>query len=690
MKGRRTASAGFSTQPNSDHVSKSFRRKTPDDFLRTSKPPSVVSAVESSYTISHSTSSAPARLQRGGDDPEKSLSATTSTRRVLTPTTQRRRRQTHHRRSTPEGDHASGNPHISRGSVPERSGQDSLKTASLEPPITKESLSELDLNRLVNDNRLRHDINFEHEIVFRPNTHARQDPKKKREDDAYFEALAIEFDHYIRRQKQPLLLSSQQGQKHFTAAPSTTSSPKFPRRVPAVITAIREVIQTLVPTAKWQIVDDYFDLDLRMQELEHGICNIAGLFEWTGQLLLCSCSPMRDDMVTAMVAKSQQAVASQDAHQLVDSIKDLFGVLETMKLDVANHQIRYLRLYLLEESIQFEQNQILDRIAAGWSILHERRWFESTYACPELQDKFLMYKEKVVSKIVTPMATFPLTMAPDHERLKHLQYDFRLCHYHLACGHTFRYALNMLGFTGALPTLTYTECMRHIGAIIGAQGAEFDFQAHRDVVLEIVRKAYKVCHKKMIPDQCILGPVAYHLGVALDSQTAFYLEIEGSLWTELSTLVHSEVEAIFDMNPLQILNRYDPSPAGLSMKARRGGDLSLQSLSKRTAHIIVLHWRVWAPILYNQPDPESSMTSTMRTQRPITEAEEMAERRRSRVSVSSVTSPQPVLVQGKRRTHTASLSGGSTGSETPVYTPTSSDSGSAVNEKPGRSDAPSA
>lgn len=332
MKGRRTASAGCPTQPNSDYVSKSFRRKTPDDFLRTSKTPSVASAVESSYTISHSTSSAPARLQSGGDDPGQSRSATTSIRKARTPTTQQRRQTHHRRRSTPEGDHASGNPHKPRGSVPERTGQDSLETASLQPPITRESLSELDLNRLVNDNRLRHDVNFEHEIVFRPNTHARQDPKKKREDDAYFEALAIEFDHYIRLQKHPLLLSSQQGQKHFIAAPSRSSSPKFPQRVPAVISAIREVIQTLVPTAKWQTVDDYFDLDLRMQELEHGICNIAGLFEWTGQLLLCSCSPMRDDMVTAMVAKSQQAVVGQDAHQLVDSIKDLFGVLETMKL----------------------------------------------------------------------------------------------------------------------------------------------------------------------------------------------------------------------------------------------------------------------------------------------------------------------------------------------------------------------
>ncbi|KAI4266560.1 MAG: hypothetical protein L6R38_008667 [Xanthoria sp. 2 TBL-2021] len=687
MKSRRTASTDFSPQPSSDYASSSSRRKPHDDLVGTSKSRHAASIVESSYTITTTTSSAPARLQSARDNARHSQSPTTPTRRVPPTSPLRRQHQTHHhRRSTPEAHHALAIPHRPRTS--EGADRDCLETASLEPPITKESLSELDLNKIVNDNRLRHDINFEHEIIFRPNTHARQGAQKKREDDAYFEALAIEFDHYIKHQKAPLPPSSQPDHKRSAALPSTPSSHKFPRRVPPMIIAIREVIQTLVPTAKWQTVDDHFDPDLRMQELEHGICNIAGLFDWTGQLLLCSCSPMRDDMVTAMVAKSQQAVASQNAHQLVDSIRDLFGVLETMKLDVANHQIRYLRLYLLEESVQFEQNQILDRIAAGWSIFHERCWFERTYSRPESQDRFLMFKEKVVEKIVTPMATFPLTLAPDHERLKHLQHDFRLCHYHLACGHAFRHALNMLGFTGALPTLPYTECMKHIGAIIGAQGSDFDFGAHPDVVLEIVRKAFKVCNIKILPDKGTLDSAGWYLGAALNRQTALYSEIEGTLWDELSTLVHLEVEAIFDMNPLQILNRYDPGPPGSPMKNRRGGDLSLQSISKRAAHIMVLHWRVWAPILYNQPDPESS--PTMRNQRPTTEPEEMAERRQTRVSLSSVTSSQPVLVQGRHRTHTASLGRGSTRSETPIYTPTSSDTESMASETPGRSNAPSA
>lgn len=331
MKSRRTASTEFSPQPSSNYGSSSSRRKTHDELVGTSKTRPGVSMVEGGYTITTTTPSEPARLEGTKDNVTPPLSPTTPTRKVPPTSLLRRRHQTnHHRRSTPEPQRALNVPH--RTHTPERADRDCLETASLEPPITKESLSELDLNRIVNDNRLRHDINFEHEIIFRPNTYAKQSVRKQHEDDAYFEALAIEFDHYIKCQKPPLPPSFQSDHKRSAAVPSTPSSRMFPQRVPPVIIAIREVIQTLVPTAKWQTVDDHFDLDLRMQELEHGICNIAGLFEWTGQLLLCSCSPMRDDMVTSMVAKSQQAVTSQNAHQLVDSIRDLFGVLETMKL----------------------------------------------------------------------------------------------------------------------------------------------------------------------------------------------------------------------------------------------------------------------------------------------------------------------------------------------------------------------
>ena len=39
----------------------------------------------------------------------------------------------------------------------------------LEPPVTKKTLSELDVNKIVHNPKLRHDINFDPDLHFRPN-----------------------------------------------------------------------------------------------------------------------------------------------------------------------------------------------------------------------------------------------------------------------------------------------------------------------------------------------------------------------------------------------------------------------------------------------------------------------------------------------------------------------------------------
>lgn len=290
-----------------------------------------------------------------------------------------------------------------------------------------------------------------------------------------------------------------------------------------------------------------------------------------------------------------------------------------------------------------------------------------------------MFKESVVDRIVTFAAGFPITLAGDHERLKQLQHDFRLCHYHAACGYTFTYTLQKLGWRGPPPPTIYTECMKRIGAIVGALGLDFNFEAHPDVVLEIVREAFKVCNITALPDHSTIRSTQLYFQRALDRRSPFYSEVESMLWGELSTRVHSEANAIFDMTPLEILNRYDPGPPGSSMNNNRGGDLSLESISKRAAHIIVLHWRIWAPIFHNLPGPDSLAAQDART---ITEEEEMAERGPRHVSVSAVNSSQPVVVQGqgRHRAHSARMSRRRNGSRSAVYTPKSSDDKGAADE----------
>ncbi|KAI4137591.1 MAG: hypothetical protein L6R39_007195 [Caloplaca ligustica] len=534
-----------------------------------------------------------------------------------------------------------------------REGPDCLWTAGLEPPVTKESLSELDLNRIISDARLRHDLNFEHEIMFRPNTFGTRGTRKKRDEDQYFEALTFEFDFYIQLQGSPPSPSVRPRLNPTAATRRTALPPNAPRRVRRMISSIRDVVKTLVPAARWQTVDGQFDVDLRMQELEHGICDIAGLIEWLGNLLLCSCSPMRDPLVKAMIAKTQQAIMARDARQLVNAIKDLFGVLETMKLDVANHQIRYLRLYLLEDSIQYEQSQILDRMAAGWPISHERRWFEAGYEQPETEDSFLMFKESLVNLVVSHTGSFPVTFTGDYDRLYALQHDFRLCHYHAACVVAFRSTLQRLGYSRPLSFGSQVQCMQNIWAVITGLGQSFAFEPHTEIVLQIVTEAFHVCNILALPDSRTL----FHTTLSFEQALSATGVVHKRVWDELARIVHLEVGAIFDMTPLEILNRYDPGP---SMPGEdRTKELSLDALAKRTAHVIVLHWRVWAPLLYNQPGAEAEAAAEATK---VTPEEEMAERRAQRGSHSSVKTSKPIVTPGHGSSHrskTASISSGS-------------------------------
>ncbi|KAI4199372.1 MAG: hypothetical protein LQ350_004661 [Teloschistes chrysophthalmus] len=513
-----------------------------------------------------------------------------------------------------------------------RDGPDCLLTAHLDPPITKETLSELDLNRIIGNTQLRHDVNYEHEIMFRPNRYGERGEQKNQEGNRYFEALALDFSHYIN------LDSS------VSTSPAQRSRSKLsnsPRRLPRMIIAVREIVKTLVPLDKWQTIDEQFDVDLRMQELERGIGDIAGLIEWLGKILLDSCSPMRDSTVKDMVVRTQRAISAQDAQELMHAIRDLFGVLETMKLDVANHQIRYLRFYLLDESIPYEQNHMLDKIASGWSVSHERRWFEAGYDNPKDHDSFIMFKESVIDMIVSSWEDFPTTFISDIERLHALQHEFRLHLYGTACGYTLTNTLHRLGWTREEPpTWARIECMRRIWDVVAATTTQqedhhFSLGARQDVVLEIVRSAYKVRHLHLtkLPDNEILSFAKGYLYEATNTHTPLHQMIRERLRNALLDIVHAEARDIFNMSPLEMLNRYDPNPErapAVGGGGGGGGQSLLTGIARRAAHLLVLHWRVWAPILYNGVDPAGPSKEIVSAEK------EMAERvRRPTMSASA-------------------------------------------------------
>ena len=200
-----------------------------------------------------------------------------------------------------------------------------LRSANTEPPITKTSLAELDLNRIIENIKLRHDLNFEREIAFRPNYYGPKGEQKKALAKKYWQGLTQELAIYSRRI--PQIYPTQTALSPGSVPHSSSLS-----RLPQMFHTIVEILKSLVPEAEWSSIDEALDVDLLLQQLENGVCDLIGLSDWLGKLLMGSCSPCRDSQVINMVTSIQEAASDRDAQGLVAGIEQLFGILETMKL----------------------------------------------------------------------------------------------------------------------------------------------------------------------------------------------------------------------------------------------------------------------------------------------------------------------------------------------------------------------
>ena len=211
----------------------------------------------------------------------------------------------------------------------QQTGSDNSRMASIDPPITKCSLGELDLKRIINDPKLRHDLNFEPEIAFRPNYDGPRGLQKKASAKAYWDALREELALYFAKTYK---LHSTGSCNSSPPEPRSRPLPSSQRRLPQMFRTIKAILKSLVPETECFAIDQTLDVEFLLQQLEKGVSDLVSLSDWLGKLLMGSCSPCRDPLVRKMVATIQEAASNGDAQGLVDGIEQLFVILETMKL----------------------------------------------------------------------------------------------------------------------------------------------------------------------------------------------------------------------------------------------------------------------------------------------------------------------------------------------------------------------
>ena len=211
-------------------------------------------------------------------------------------------------------------------------GRSYIASTDHAPPVTARALQVLELSRVVNNAKLRHDINFDPHLHFRPNPDARRGERKRREAEAYWTALGHDLEHCA-------LLGRQSPQE----------APIVPPRIQRVLAEIRDILQTLVPERDLPVLNDALDLPLLVQQISRATLDYEKLALWLSGVLKSHCAPMRDGWVDDMLGQFQTAARAEDQTSLVDGIRMLFGILEAMRLVGGNHLVLSLSFFFFKK-----------------------------------------------------------------------------------------------------------------------------------------------------------------------------------------------------------------------------------------------------------------------------------------------------------------------------------------------------
>lgn len=296
------------------------------------------------------------------------------------------------------------------------SGQAFLTTppSILLPPVNLQSMQEIDLHEVLKNSQLRHDILFDPQVQFRPNLDGERGRRKKLQADNYWAFIRREIGAVLRGER-TIGLNSPIG---------------------VMFDALKGILLSLIPSKDKPSFEKVLDMNLLIQQLNTASFDFAGFADWISSVFKLHCAPMRDEWVDSMNAIFHEAcdpdTGAIDADKLVSGLRVLFSILEAMKLDVANHQIRILRPLLCSTAVAFEKEYFAcalkkRKINFTLSLL----WFKKHSNAMGSKDVRKVLDAGVLSLLSCShmVAEFPNTLAFDHSRLVMLRADVR----HLIC-----------------------------------------------------------------------------------------------------------------------------------------------------------------------------------------------------------------------------------------------------------------
>lgn len=438
------------------------------------------------------------------------------------------------------------------------------------PPVTLSTLRELDLHEIYRNPKLRHDVVFDAQLHFRPNLDGSRGRRKREQADVYWKLVLHECEK--------LFVNVRNRQ---------AGAARMALKLPILFMTMRDILLTLVPKSDRGEVEAALDPPLLMQQLEHGVLDFKKLAEWLAGVLKAHCAPMRDQWVEQMVTRVAHGVDNQKTSAFVDGLKMIFGILEAMKLDVANHQIRTLRPHLISTAVHFEQGYFQERIELGRLDMTEpKAWFQTAMNEGQTSDPYVAYTRAATEMLApTKYCTYPATFQFDFERLDGIRDDMR----EATCLKLALLFFRQLTLSSKrdMDAATVTTLRAQLLAILSEEDGPYRWiRGCNAVALHMAQAAHEFNGNTGLVGSTMVKVAENWFEKHLRLESPIYIRVERDVVKDITTTV------------LQIMKSWSSLSTSPIMQAAdlTGSSLELASISQRIAHIAFLHWRIFGKL----------------------------------------------------------------------------------------------
>lgn len=510
-------------------------------------------------------------------------------------------------------------------------GQDAAQnflSAAEQPPITMESLAELDMPRIINNPKLRHDVNFDRELSFRPNLDGSKGRQKMRLAEEYWQALEAELFLYNLVLKNGMDPQQKENEAYWQGILGISQ-----KRLAKLFHAIRDILKTLVPDCDQKSIEDRLDVDLIMRQILNAMFDLVDLGNWLAKVIKNHCAPMRDVEVDRMQDTIRDSAGEdKPLRLLVTGIRQLLTLLENMKLDVANHQIRHMRPLLVEDTVNFQRRYNAHRISMGKiDVQTSRSWLEREMESLTTAESTPTHVDALTSALLKGLiftdhfhSSYPPTFYLDPERLRLFRGEMHAQIYQAICKEIL---LEMAPKQASQADLAdAAAALQHcvdtiLSGCHGRLGTNVEY-----IAAEIMRLVLLIENNPNSCDSDLMDFAQQRLEADLRTQSPTFKKHADDLVARLLPKMQACVTKHIKCPALRLQDLLvPPSPPSITHQLPLGYvvpgygaicDAATapiyvdpdEELVRRFTHVVVLHWQVWAELVYITPsnDSESS------------------------------------------------------------------------------------